>query len=224
MTWTKGMATAWLILTCTSAIGRQPAPPPKLVAAKTAICEDPTTAQVQINAKLDSAFFSTLETSRPSQIITHEDGKLEDTVDGSIDEEDLILLEHTSACVSTHQREHAMSFCEARVTEDGCMVLLIYGGAPAYSGALTVNVDTKTRNFTCAFEAMYPSPTPPFTWRITKKTIRAKSLTTQSGHRFYAWISVEFDEVWAENGAERKRSYKIEGPIKPVIRNPSKKE
>jgi hypothetical protein len=218
------MATAWLIWTFASAVGSPPAPPPSLVAEKAAICEDPTTAQVQIAAKLDSAFFSTLETSRPSHIITHEDGRLEDTVDGSIDEEDLILLEHSSACVSTHQGEHAMSFCEARITDDGRMVLLIYGGAPAYSGSLTVNVDTKSGNFTCVFDALYPSPTPTLTWRITRKSMHVRMLTAQPGHRFYAWVSVEFDEVWTENGTEQKRSYKIEGPIKPVIRSPSKKE
>ncbi|HSI65578.1 MAG TPA: hypothetical protein VLE43_20795, partial [Candidatus Saccharimonadia bacterium] len=150
-------------------------------------------------------------------------GKLEDTMDGAISEEDLVRLEHTSACISTHQGEHSMPYCDATATPDGGVTLVIHGGMPAYASGITVTVDAEN-HFTCAFQAVYPSPKPPLRWRITKKTLRAKSLKKEAGRRFYAWLSVEFDEVWTENGTEQKRSYKIEGHVKPVIQHAKKPE
>jgi hypothetical protein len=201
------------------------APPASPVVENAKACEDTITTKVQVDPKLKFKFFTAPpETSRPWHIVEHEDGHLEDTIDQTIGPEDHILLEHTSASVSTHQGEHPMIFCEAESTGDAGLTLYIHGGEPGHFSSLTVDVDTKSGNFTCSFEAVYPSPKPPLTWRITKKAMLAKSLTTQPGHRFYAWISVEFDEVWTENGKEQKRPYKIEGPIKPVIQHPPKKE
>lgn len=200
------------------------APPPSPILDRKSDCEDTIVAKVQVAPELNFKFFTTVETSRPWHLGEHEDGSLEDTADGSIDEEDLILLEHTSACVSTHQGEHAMNFCEAKSTGDATLSLLIHGGAPGHISSLKVELDAKSGNFTCAFDAVYPSPTPPLKWRITKKTMRATSLDVRPSRRFYAWISVEFDEVWMENGKEQKQSYKIEGPIKPVIQHPPRKE
>jgi hypothetical protein len=177
---------------------------------------------VQLEPKLNFKFFNTTKTSRPWHIVEGDDGGLEDTMDQRIDPDDLILLEHTSGCISTHQGEHAMPFCDAQSVGDSDLRLLIHGGLPAHFSSLTMDVDTGSREFTCSFEAVYPSPKPVLNWRITKKSIRAKSLTVQPGRRCYAWISVEFDEVWMENGAEQKRSYKIEGPVKPVIESPVK--
>lgn len=202
----------------------QSAPPASLVVEKAKPCEDTITAKVEVEPKLKFKFFTAPpETSRPWHIVEHADGHLEDTAGDGIDEEDLILLEHTAACISTHQGEHPMIFCEAKSTGDAGLTLHIHGGEPGHFSSLTVDVDTKNRDFTCSFEAVYPSPTPALNWRITKKSMRAKSLNAQPGRRFYAWISVEFDEVWTENGAQQKRSYKIEGPVKPVIESPAKK-
>jgi hypothetical protein len=216
---------AWVVWALVCFPFSQAAPPASPVVENAKACEDTITTKVQVDPKLKFKFFTAPpETSRPWHIVGNADDGLEDTLDGNIDEEDLILLEHTSACISTHQGEHPMTFCEAKSTSDATLSLLIHGGVPAYTSGLTVNVDAKSGDFTCAFDALYPSPTLPLTWRITKKTMRAKSLDIHPGHRFYAWISVEFDEVWMENGKEQKRPYKIEGPIKPVIQHPPKKE
>ncbi|WP_170157146.1 hypothetical protein [Roseimicrobium gellanilyticum] len=219
-----GVAAAWLVWSLACCSVSQAEPPPTPIPAPKDACEDMIAAKVQVAPELTFKFFTSLETSRPWHITGNPDEGLEDTMDGSIDEEDLILLEHTSACTSTHQGEHLMSFCETKSTEHGGVALFIHGGVPAHASSLTVDVDPKTANFTCSFNAVYPSPTPPLTWRITKKSMRAKSLEVHPGRRFYAWISVEFDEVWMENGKERKHSYKIEGPVKPVIQHPPQKE
>jgi hypothetical protein len=198
------------------------ADPPKVDAAQSP-CEDKIPGTVNVAPDLRSKLFTTLETSYPWYIVGEEGGKLEDTMDGTITEEDLVRLEHTSSCISTHQGEHVMSYCDATATPDGGVALVIHGGLPAYASGLTVTMDA-ANHFTCAFQAVYPGPTASLRWRITKKTLRAKSLQKEAGRRFYAWLSVEFDEVWTENGSEQKRSYKIEGHVKPVIQHAKKAE
>ena len=177
-------------------------------------CEDKIVAIADVVADLDSKFFGTSETSRQPWILEKSDGSLEDTMDGSIDPDDLVLIERTSNCVSTHQGEHEMEFCDA-VKNGDCVEIEISGGGPAYMSSLAVTIDAK-RQFTCKFNAVYPSPTGPLRWEVTKKAMKIKTAKEEPGTRLRGWISVEFDEIDETHVAKH---YKIEGYIKPVIQS-----
>ena len=176
-------------------------------------CVDKLVAVADVVPDLESPLFGTVETSRHPWIVEGPDGSLEDTMDGTIDSDDLVLIERTSNCVSTHQGEHVMDHCDAVKTDDG-VEIEISGGAPAYMSSLAVTIDAK-RQFTCNFKAVYPSSTAPLRWEVTKKAMKLKSAVGKPGSRLRGWDSVEFDEIDDTNGATKH--YKIEGYIKPVI-------
>jgi hypothetical protein len=178
-------------------------------------CEDKLVVVADVAAELDCEFFKTSETSRQPWIAERPDGSLEDTMDGTIDANDLLLLERTANCVSTHQGEHTMDLCDAVKTEDG-VALELSGGAPAHMSSLTVTVDAK-RQFGCRFKAVYPSPDSVVHWRVTRKAMKLKTAVGEPGSRLRGWISVEFDEIDDATGAAK--SYKIEGYFKPVIQS-----
>lgn len=178
-------------------------------------CEDKLVAVADVAPDLDCEFFRTSETSRQPWIVEKNDGGLEDTIDGSIDADDLLFIEQAGDCISNHQGEHAMEFCDAVKTKDG-VEFELSGGAPAYMSYLTVTIDAK-RQFTCKFKAVYPSASTPLRWKVTKKAMSLKTAVGEPGSRLRGWISVEFDEVDDTNGATR--SYKIEGYFKPVIQS-----
>jgi len=177
--------------------------------------EDKLVVLADVVPDLDSKFFGTVETSRQPWILEDSDGSLEDTMDGTIDAGDLVLIERTANCVSTHQGEHKMDFCDAVKTGDG-VEIEISGGAPAYMSSLTVPIDAK-RQFVCKFEAVYPSSTAPLRWAVTKKAMKLKTAVGDAGSRLRGWISVEFDEIDGTNGVAKR--YKIEGYFKPVIQS-----
>jgi hypothetical protein len=175
-------------------------------------CGDSIIATARIDPKLESRLFKTTETRYSWHIIT-EDGSLSDTIDHRVDAQDLSRIEITARCTSSHQGPHLMEFCEAVATADG-VKLEISGGLPAYASTLSVMIDPN-RRFTCAFGAVYPAPTNPLRWVITKKSLRLKSAHLAPGSRLHGWISVEFEEIDQVSGGTR--SYKIEGYFKPVI-------
>lgn len=178
-------------------------------------CEDKLEAEAVLDPTLDSDFFGQTETLRQPWIVEHSDGSLEDAVDGKVDADDLLLVERTANCSSTHQGEHAMDFCDAVKSTDG-LKLEFWGGLPAYIGILTVRVDAN-RQFTCEFKADYPSSPAPLRWVVRKKAMKLKDAIGEPGSRIRGWISVEFDEIDVNSGAVD--SYKIEGYFKPVILN-----
>jgi len=176
-------------------------------------CEDKIVAVADIVPDLESPFFGMVETSRQPWIVESSDGSLEDTMDGTIDSDDLVLIERASNCISTHQGDHKMDHCDAVKTGDG-VELEISGGAPAYMSSLAVTIDAK-RQFTCKFKAVYPSVTAPLRWEVTKKAMKLKSAVGEPGSRIRGWVSVEFDEIDETNDVTKH--YKIEGYFKPVI-------
>ncbi len=178
-------------------------------------CEDKLEAEAVLDPTLSSEFFSKTETRRQPWIVEHSDGNLEDAMDGKIDADDILLVERTANCTSTHQGEHAMDFCDAIKSADG-LKLEFWGGLPAYVGLLTVRVEAK-RQFTCEFKADYPSSPAPLRWVVRKKAMKLKDVIGEPGSRIRGWISVEFDEIDVNSGAVE--SYKIEGYFKPVILN-----
>jgi len=181
-------------------------------------CVDALSASAVIDARLDSDFFRSKQSSYPWHIIEHDDGHLEDTIAGGpANRKTVSKIEHTANCISTHQGEHLMSFCEAIQRGQG-VDLVITGGMPAYASMLTLKIDEK-KQITCAFEATYPMTIPgeKLQWRITKKAFRMKSDQLKTGTRLYGWLSVEFVEITTLKGKETRKSYKIEGYVKPVI-------
>ena len=178
-------------------------------------CEDKLVVVADVVPNMDCKLFKTSETSRQPWIVENEDGGLEDTMDGIIEADDLLLIEQSADCISTHQGEHAMDFCDA-VKTDGGLEFELSGGAPAYMSYLTVTIDAK-RQFVCRFKAVYPSTSAPLRWKVTKKAMKLKTAPGEPGSRLRGWISVEFDEIVAFTGATR--SYKIEGYFKPVIQS-----
>lgn len=181
-------------------------------------CVDALSASAVIDATLDSDFFRSKQSSYPWHIIEHDDGHLEDTIAGGpANRKTVSKIEHTSNCISTHQGEHLMSFCDATQSGQG-VDLVITGGMPAYASMLTLKIDPK-KQITCAFEATYPMTIPgeKLQWRITKKAFRMKSDQFKAGTRLYGWLSVEFDEITILKGETTRKTYKIEGYVKPVI-------
>lgn len=177
------------------------------------VCVDSIAGVAEIVPKLDCEFFKTTKTSRPWHIVEHE-GRLENTM-GGIAAEDLLLIELTAHCTSTHQGEHLMQLCDAVKTKDG-VKLEISGGMPAYASGISVTIDAKL-NFICDFSAVYPDYSGPLQWKITKKTLKLKSDKIEVGSRIYGWVSVEFEE--RDNAAQKPRTYKIEGYFKPFIQS-----
>lgn len=177
-------------------------------------CDDGISASATIDAKLDSAFFHKLKTSFNWWIVESESGKIEDTTDGEIGPDDLVRIEQTASCTSTHQGEHLMEFCDAVREGDGIQ-LNLSGGLPAYDSSLSVTIQPDLA-FLCDFSATYHSPTAPLRWKIIKKEFRLKSRDFSPGQRLYGWISIIFEET---DGIGKPKSYKIEGYIKPVIQH-----
>ncbi len=183
------------------------------------VCEDSIAGVAAVQPKLDCAFFKTVTTSRPWHIVEH-DGSIENTAGDGISAEDLLLIELTANCTSSHQGEHLMEFCDAVATNDGVR-LVISGGMPAYASDMTVTIDAKL-NFKCTFSAVYPDYSGPLQWKVTKKTLKLKSAKLDPGTRIYGWISVEFEE--RDNAAQKPRTFKIEGYFKPFIQSLPKDE
>jgi hypothetical protein len=176
-------------------------------------CDDSIVSLATVVPDMDCKFFRTTETSYHAMIVEDESGHLEDTVDGRIDADDLLRIEHTAHCISSHQGEHLMNFCDAVTTTDG-IKLHIWGGIPAYASSLSVTIDAD-RHFNCDFEAIYPAPTNSLSWKIKKKSMQLKSQALVPGSRIHGWISVIFDEIDEVHGVTG--TFKIEGHFKPVI-------
>ncbi|MCE9519294.1 MAG: hypothetical protein K8R87_07065 [Verrucomicrobia bacterium] len=192
---------------------------PTAVKAPDNVCEDSIAGVAAVEPKLDCAFFKTTKTSRPWHIVEH-DGTLENTFGDGISAEDLLLIEQTANCTSTHQGKHLMEFCDAVKTKDGVKFTLS-GGMPAYASDMTVTIDAKL-HFKCEFSATYPDYSGPLQWKITKKALKLKSAKLDDRNRIYGWISVEFEE--RDNAAQKPRTFKIEGYFKPFIQSLPKVE
>ncbi|MBM4254511.1 MAG: hypothetical protein FJ147_01290 [Deltaproteobacteria bacterium] len=165
--------------------------------------------------KLDTPFFHTTETSYHWWIVEDDNGHVEDTTDGVIDANDLLRVEHTASCVSSHQGKHQMNFCDAMTTPNG-VTLVFTGGLPAYASSLTVMID-RTLHYRCLFSATYPALTNPLQWKILKQELRLKSPDLRRGARIYGWLSVTFAEI--DTITHETRTYKIEGYFKPVLQH-----
>lgn len=181
-------------------------------------CVDAVVAKAAIDPNLDSDFFRSKEASYPFHIIEHEDGHLESTMGGKVSRKDATKIEHSAKCVSTHQGEHEMSYCDALQSDEG-LLLVVSGGLPAYASTLTLKID-KEKNLKCGFEAVYPMTIAGETleWKITNKTFRMKNDDYKAGGRLLGWLSVEFEESCTIEGKITRRTHKIEGYVKPVIR------
>jgi len=181
---------------------------------------DHLVAKAVIAPRMATPFFRKLVTSFPEHIIEKEDGSLENT-QGPIHADDIVRIEKTADCISTHQGEHRTEFARAIAGKDG-VELTLFGGMPAYASQLTVRI-APTLQFNVAFNATYPAPTSELHWTITKKELRLKSSSLTPGSRLRGWILVEFAEFERSepDGAEKnRRNYRISGYFKPVIQDP----
>lgn len=190
---------------------------PKPVKSQGNPCIDEIIAKASVEPDLDSDFFRSKEASYQSHIVVHEDGSLENTLGGKVSRKDAVKIEHTAKCLSSHQGEHVMSYCDAELV-DGGLMLFLTGGLPAYASRLTLRIDAE-KNLKCRFEAVYPMTIPgeKLEWKITKKAFRMKSGDFKTGTRMLGWLSVEFEESCTVNGKVTRKNHKIEGYVKPVI-------
>src|SRR2546421_11870315 len=76
-------------------------------------CEDTILTVTKITPMLDTPFFHKADTSYQWWISEDDSGHLEDTIDQSIDADDLLRVEHSANCISPHQVERKMELCEA---------------------------------------------------------------------------------------------------------------
>ena len=176
--------------------------------------KDSIKGKITVDNNLHSEFFASQEASYPWYILRNEDGTFESALGGEITEEDKTPIEHTSNCVSTHQGNHIMNFCDAAY-ESSALRLEIYGGLPAYSSSLMIRI--KDSEFLCFFKAAYPAPVFNCEWNILSKRLILKSTEFNKGERIYAWISVTFEEIATYKGNKTSNTYKIEGYLKPVV-------
>jgi len=190
-----------------------------VVATKPA-CVDQIISVAVVDPTLDSDFFRADDGSYPAHIVEHEDGHLENTLGNTVSKEEATKIEHTAKCLSSHQGEHLMSFCDAPQLDKGLM-LEVAGGLPAYASSLTVRIGND-KSLTCRFTAAYPVIVSgeTLTWTITKKTLKMTSDRFTPGERLLGWLSVEFDETSTIDGKAIIKSHKIEGYVKPVISKP----
>jgi hypothetical protein len=164
---------------------------------------------------MDSAFFRSYQASYPWYIIRNDDGTFENTLGEEVSEEDKIPIEHTSNCVSTHQGEHVMDFCDATY-DAGTLRLEINGGLPAYASSLVIIV--KGPEFFCRFRASYPLPASNCKWNILSKKLIFRDKNIEKGRRLYAWLSVQLEEISTYQGKTSAMRHKIEGYIKPIVK------
>ena len=216
---TSGIVTVLLVTVFCPCFGQEaPTAPAVATVVAESKCIDAIDRKVVVDTELHADFFDTTTKQYPWYIIVHTAVHLEDTTDGRIDSEDLVQIEHTANCVSTHQGKHTMKFCDAKLDEEkNELTLFVHGGLPAYFGDLTITIDAESK-ISCAFSALYPNANGPFRWRIQDKMVKLKTEKLPAGSRLFAWISVEFEESLIVDGEEKgTRSYKIEGFIKPVV-------
>ena len=111
-----------------------------------------------------------------------------------------------------------MEICTADLDGDE-LHLSIYGGMPAYFGALDIKI--RGSEFQCAFDVNYPSADGTSSqFRITKKQLHVNKLRSKIGQRYLAWLSVEFQEATKLKDGTlqwQPKTYKVEGYVKPVI-------
>jgi hypothetical protein len=168
-----------------------------------------------IDKDLYSIFFDSHEASYKWYIVKHDNGTFEDTMGGKVSKEDKIPIEHTSNCVSTHQGEHSMNFCDANL-KSRVLQLKIHGGLPAYASSLLIEVK-ENQEFFCFFKAVYHAPVTDLKWNILSKKLRLKTSDFKKGKQIFGWLSVEFEETSTYKGEKVAIIYKIEGFIKPVV-------
>lgn len=190
--------------------------PPAVEQKETSLCVD-RFEPFRVDARLQAPFFNKRVMSWPWNIIENDDGTLEDTLSGRVKKSDVAKIEQDADCISTHQGEHQMNICLAEL-KDKKLRLSLSGGMPAYASELEIIVEGN--QFHCDFSAVYPADTGPLRWRITKKQLVVKNAELKEGSRFYAWLSVEFEESGKTEDYKVGRPYKIEGFIKPVVRLP----
>ena len=184
-------------------------------------CVDQIVSVAVVDPTLNSDFFRAKDGSYPFYIVEHEDGHLENTQGDKVSKEEATKIEHTAKCLSSHQGEHLMSFCDAQQF-DGGLLFEVTGGLPAYASSLTLRIG-KDQSFTCRFAATYPRSVPgeKLTWTITKKTFKMTSASFTAGERLLGWLSVGFEETCTIDGKVTSKSHKIEGYVKPVISKPA---
>lgn len=184
-------------------------------------CVDQTAAVAIVDPKLDADFFRSKEASYPAHIVEHEDGHLENTLGDKVSKTEATKIEHTAKCLSSHQGEHLMSFCNAQLV-DGGLLLEVSGGLPAYASSLTLRIGND-KSLKCRFAATYPMTIPgeKLMWTITKKAFKLKSDNLKVGERLFGWLSVEFEETCTIKGKVSRKRHKIEGYVKPVVIKPT---
>lgn len=176
-------------------------------------CEDKLDTSSTLVRKLESPLFTRSSFELPWWILKHEDGTIEDTLDGRIEAGDLVRIEITSDCVTGHQGEHTMQFASAEALEHGLRIA-VHGGLPAYTGRLEILLRPGGQ-FMCDFRADYPAQTNPLRWRITQKKLTILDNGGRVGQRLLAFLSVSFDEIDTKTGLSD--SFTITGFIKPFI-------
>jgi len=202
------------------AIAQSPDPVPSHTQTASAETQDDIGASAIVDPKLNAPFFRKIKTSLPWHMVEHEDGSLENTLGDGIHADDIVRIEQTANCVSTHQGEHVMDLSTAISGKDG-VELTISGGLPAYASSLVVHI-APTLRFDVAFDAKYPALTGDLRWRIKRKELRLQSATMKPGARLRGWISVEFEESehtkdMPPGSFSTRGAYKISGYFKPVI-------
>lgn len=176
---------------------------------------DDVPSKLIFDHKMHSAFFNSHESSYPWYIIRNEDGTFESVTGEKVSKRDKKPVEHTSNCVSTHQGQHVMEFCDATY-DSGVLSLEIYGGMPAYSSSLRIIV--KGVDFSCRFKGVYPAPVSNCRRKIIAKTLTFKDRKIKKGKRLFGRVSVEFEETSTYKGKTETVRHKIEGYIKPVVK------
>jgi hypothetical protein len=105
---------------------------------------------------------------------------------------DTTHLYHTANCVSNHQGEHQITYCDALLNHD-TINLNFQMEPPAYASRL--NVSIKNNLFWSDFWATYPNQIGALSWVITKQKLTLDKPNYETGDMVKGYIEVEFTEI-----------------------------
>jgi hypothetical protein len=171
---------------------------------------------------VDTCFRDTLTFANkwdyPWYIIVGDDGKKENTLGGDVDPGDTLHQYRTANCVTNHQGEHAVRFCDASLTND-TLRLSFQPELPAYAGSPTLLIN-KGR-FRSEFHATYPQMIPGenLSWCATKQRLVLNRASYRPGDTVKGYVDIVFRETSVRGESSAETEFFFRGFFKTPLPN-----
>jgi hypothetical protein len=130
----------------------------------------------------------------PWYIVVDDEGHFETALGDSINKSDTIHLYHTANCVTNHQGEHSIRYCDGKFVNDS-VKLIFLPELPAYASSLCITI--KNNNFWCDFSAVYPQyiQGEKLSWTINTQKLIMDTASYNPGDTIKGYIEVNFTET-----------------------------